>query len=205
MSVYNPDKPFTSFFESLLAYLQTYVNENVYEIVPSYPSPEQIDKLLPLRKTIIHFDIDEPQSQFFGFGDNVVDYEYIEYDELTDTGAEVIETEARCHEILLDFGIWASIESGGPSARLAARELLDAILNGPSAKEAVMSVTDGVELLSFSGGRNITETINDIDVFRMVGIELRVRIYSRKRTEPGRIINEIDQAPELEIDGEPIE
>lgn len=196
---FNPDQPFVSFFNALKAYIEANIDTDIYEIVPSYPDVTEMTKKTPFPKTLIHFDIDDPQQRFFGFGDNIVDSQYVEYDEDSDLAGTVIESEAHCHEVALDFGIWASIENGGPSARLSGRDDLDRIFNGPQARAACLAATDGLDVMSFTGGRNFTDKINDLTVFRMVGIELRIKFYSRKRNEPGPFLDTIVQNPTLTV------
>lgn len=199
MTYFNPDQPFASFFSALKSYIEANVDTDIYDIVPSYPDVDDMTKESPLPKTVIHFDIDDPRQTFFGFGDNVVDAEYVEYDPDLDIGGTLVESEAHCHEVALDFGIWASVESGGPSGRLSARDDLDRIFNGPLAHAACLAATNGLDVMSFTGGRNLTDKINDLTVFRMVGIELRVKFYSRNKNAPGPFIDTAIQAPDLTI------
>lgn len=194
--VFDPDKWATSFFRSFGDYIKSKLDLDIYDVVMSYPSVEKLTEMAPLPKTVIHFEIDDPKQVFFGFGDNIVNQVYNEAPVGT-----VEEWEAHCHEVTLDVGVWASIESGGPSSRLEAREDLDKALNGPMAREACMTDTNGVEILTFTGGQFLPDKIGDLDVFRIVGMELRVRVYSRTRRVPVEFIESADQDPDLVIDG----
>jgi hypothetical protein len=190
---FNPDKWATSLFESLKEYVDDNIHE-VYDVVMGYPDADSVASLMPLPKTMIHFEIDDPRQVPFGFGDNVVNRIYNE-------GAGTVEEwEAHCHEVRIEVGVWASVESGGVSARLEARQDLDGLFNGPSARESLMTHTNGVELLAFTGGQFVTDRINDLPVFRIVDMELRVRVFSRTKKVPIPFIDEVDQSPGLVID-----
>jgi hypothetical protein len=160
----------------------------------SYPSVDLLQKKMPEEKVIIHFDIADPSLGFFGLGENIVNQEYQE------PAGTVVEWEAHMHDVTLDVGIWASIPAGGPSGRMTAYEDLSKLFTGPSARDTVMTATDGIELLHFVGGRNITDSIGDIDVFRMVDVELRTRVFSRTKLPAVPYIHGADQDPALTID-----
>ena len=63
-----------------------------------------------------------------------------------------------------------------------------------------MAHTDGVEILSFSGGQSVNDLINDLPVFRVVDIVLRVRVFSRTKKVPITFIEGVEQSPGVEID-----
>jgi hypothetical protein len=200
MTTFNPDKWATSLAESLRDYILGEMGDlvtdtpQVYEVIMEYPPADALAKKMPFKSTIIHFEIDDPRQMFFGFGDNVVNQAF---DEIAGT---VEEWEAHCHEVDINVGVWASVESGGSSARLEARQDLDRLFNGPSARERCMAVTDGVEILSFSGGQHVVDRINDLPVFRIIDAELRVRVYSRTKKTPIEFIDGVEQEPGLTID-----
>lgn len=194
MSTYTPDNWVTGFFRALASYIETEMDDDVYDVVMSYPSVEELQKKMPQQKVVVHFDIADPGNGFLGLGENVVDAEYFEPD------GTIIEWEAHKHDIVMDVGIWASIPAGGPSARMVAYEDMSKLFTGPHAREVCMAETDGVELLGFTGGRNITDKIGDIDVFRMVDVELRLRVFSRTKVPAVPYIHGADQDPALTID-----
>jgi hypothetical protein len=128
---------------------------------------------VPLPKTIIHFEIDDPREIPFGIGENLVNH-------VVDAiGGTVEEWEAHCHEVDIDVGVWASVESGGPTARMEAMEDLNKLFTGPNAREACMIATNGVYPRALIGGRFVTDSISDVTTFRIVDMTLRVRVYSR--------------------------
>jgi hypothetical protein len=185
----------TSFFRALASYVETAMDSDVYDVVMSYPSVDELQSKMPHDKVIVHFDIADPDLRFFGLGDNVVNQEY------DDVAGTIVEWEAHQHHVTLDVGIWASIPAGGPSARMVAYEDMAKLFIGSAARDACMEATQGVEILSFTGGRNITDNVGDIDVFRMVDIELRVRVFSRKKTPATTYVEQANQDPGLTIDG----
>jgi hypothetical protein len=182
-------------FRALRAYMETLFTSDLYTLIDSFPEPDEMQTRMPLEKTLVHIDIDNIEPIVFGLGDNLVDALY-------DNGAGTVEEwEARCHEVTFDIGVWASAETGGVTARMEARELLDKLFVGSTAYEACQTTTDGVEILGFSGGQNIIDTVGDVKVFRTIGLELVVRIFSRIRRPVTEFIDVIEQDPQNVIDG----
>lgn len=194
MTTFNPDAWLSSLTKALRDYAATKLDPDLYDLVMSWPSADEIASRMPLDKVIVHFEVAEPRQMFFGLGDNVVNATYDE------TAGTILEQEAHCHEVTLDVGVWASAETGGPEARLEAREILDSLFNGPTAFDACMAATQGVEIRRFSGGRNLNDAVNDVAVWRMVDIELIVRVYSRTLKVPQTFISQINQEPGIRID-----
>jgi hypothetical protein len=175
--------------------------DDPYEVVMHYPDVMNMAKSkIPLPKTVIHFDIDDNESRFFGLGDNIIDAQIDIVEDSDPIEETMIEYEAQCFVLELDVGIWASAESGGPTARMEAREDLDTLFSGPTAYVACHEATEGVEIQSFTGGRNLIDSINDVPIFRTVDLKLRVRVYARQQRVPVALIEEIGQEPELIID-----
>lgn len=144
------------------------VNGNVYQVVFDY-SPAQItSQLLPLQRTVLHFAIDNIDNPLLGYGRAVTEtYE-------TD---QAIESEILPHEINFDVGAWASAKTGGSSSRLELYQLLTKLFQGVEAKAKCFEATDGIEIMSFNGGRFFVDRINDLEVYRIIGAELVVKVY----------------------------
>src|SRR5688500_16567927 len=173
---FNPDKWLTSLWRELKTYVTTNLNlTGVYTLSMSYPDTDDLSRKMPFPLTILHFEIEEPRLIPIGLGDNVVNIVYNEVD------GTMEEWEAHCHEVEINVGVWASVESGGVSARLEARQDLDLLFVGPAAKERCMTQTDGIEILSFSGGQFVNDVIGDQPVFRIIDANLRVRVFSRTK------------------------
>jgi len=70
-----------------------------------------------------------------------------------------------------------------------------------------MTVTDGVHIYSFTGGRNLVDAFGDIPLWRMVDVMLRVQVFSRYKVPPVEFIDDeivVEQEPQIEIGGVPI-
>jgi hypothetical protein len=171
----------------------------VYEVIFEFPSGDMMAKKVPLKKPVIHFEVDEIRPSLVGFGDNVFAWNFNE------TDYSVKPQEAAENVVNFDVGIWTSDTSGGTTTRLRIYQILEQLFIGKRAKEALLKATDGgdggVEILRYRGGRFLSEHINDVLVYRMVDSELEVRVFSRTPkpflAEPA--IQGITQDPQLTI------
>lgn len=174
------------------------VGDQVYEVIMEYPATELITRLIPLGKTIVHFEIDDIDDRILGFGDG---YQVLNYNPVLQ---QIEPQDAGEHRINFDVGIWASDRTGGTTARLRAYQVLRNLFQGPLAINKLRDVTnnnDGVlEILDFTGGRFFPDQINDIPLHRMVNCSLVVRCYSRTPKTIIPTIEEITVIPELIID-----
>jgi hypothetical protein len=210
MTVYDPE----NFMESTIRCLKDYavsgfnssvqaggnpVGDQVYEVVMEFPGPSIDAKTMPMEKTIVHFEVDAVDDALLGMGDNI-------FSRIYDPATHVVyEKEAGMHLFSFDVGVWASDRSGGTTARLRARSVLRNLFHGPRAIEALKAATDGgdggLEIMNWTGGRFLTERINDMDVYRMVDNTLELRVFSRTPTDlpPAPAIEEITTSPGLTI------
>lgn len=204
---FNPDAWLTSLFDAMTDYIESGVNaavldsddapvgSTVYNVVMAEPAADDLPFDTENDKTIIHFEIDDIQNKRLGFGDGFVAATTTEADDAnpaTETPQEAVE-----HVVNFDVGIWATDKSGGVTARLRAYEILDKLLSGDVARVNCRTQTAGVEIRSFMNGRFVKDTINDVRVFRMVGAELVVRVYSRNVANTATIV---DEEPVMEPD-----
>lgn len=208
-TTFSPDDWLVSLFGALTDYINTEIDETVmvgldpqglraYEVVMDYPDSNSLPEGAEFKRTIIHFSIDDIETRMLGFGTGIVKSE-ITLGTLLVPG-RVSDQEAKSHVVNFDVGIWASDESGGVTSRLRAYQLLDKIFNGMIAKTRCWDATQGVEIRFYNGGRFVNETINDIRVFRAVGMELEVRVYSRQVADDEILVDrEPAQDPDLEI------
>jgi hypothetical protein len=194
INVFNPDAFLISFWRALNEYVTANIDQGAFQTQLGYPKADQISREQPLEKTLIHFEVADMTEEGLGLGDSVTGQEY---DEILKT---IVEWEAHRHVIDMDIGIWASAESGGVTLRLEARQLLSKLFNGPRARLLCMTTTEGIEILSIGGGRNFTDEINSVPVWRMVDIVLRLRVFSRTKLVPIPFIDGVDQSPGIEID-----
>jgi hypothetical protein len=174
--------------------------EEIYDLVMEFPSTEKILMMMPLARTLIHFEIDDVDDRILGFGEG---HHRLNYDEFMQ---HIQPQEGGEHRIDLDVGVWTSNRAGGVTARLRAYQTLRNLFHGGIAIEKLRDATNdagegGVEIMSFTGGRFLTDTVNDIEVFRVIDCTLKVRVFSRTPIEP--IVPTIEDVliiPELIID-----
>ena len=201
---YNPE----IFYESTVREIKRYVEAalvdelgDAYEVVMEFPGSIFDSRKVPTEKTLIHFEIDDLVSTLVGIGENVFNWNY------NDTDKTVNPQEARRHVFHFDVGVWAFDRTGGTTSRMRARQLLENLFGGSLATRKLAEFTDGgdgcLEIISFSGGRNVNDTVNDVPVYRSVNGTLEVRVFSRTplSSTPIPAVSEIGQSPGLTIIG----
>lgn len=199
MSTFNPDSWLTSLTRALKAYaVAGGLSTNLYEVIMEYPDVLSTDKKWPRPKAVVHFSVEDIESMPLGMGSSVV--KDVFSDNPLGDGELVEEWEAHPKRVQFDVGIWTSKETGGPTSRMEAREILDTLFVGPRARAACMTATDGIEILSFSGGRFVEDSINDLPVFRAVDQDLIVRVFGRLKATPVPAWDDFQQEPGIEID-----
>jgi len=183
-----------------------YVGEEVYEVVMEFPSTDMIARKVPFVKTLIHFEIDDVEDRIMGFGENVFRENY---DPLL---FQISPQEGREHRVNFDVGIWSSDRSGGTTSRLRAYQVISNLFLGGLAVEKLRTATtaydpvdskpdSAIDILDFSGGRFITDTVNDVTIYRMIDCMLTTRCYSRTPLDPIQpTIEDVDQIQVINID-----
>jgi hypothetical protein len=181
----------------LKEYVEDNLNLDAYDVVFDYSPAELTAQKLPLAKSVIHFAIDDIQNPDIGYGATTVEA----IDANTLTPSELLK-----HDVNFDVGMWASASTGGSTARLVVYQHLVRLFQGKGAYDRCMEATDGVEIISFNGGRFYTDRINDLEIYRIVGAELVVRCYSAETgaLESGYTPYTIEQEPDLTIQEEVI-
>jgi hypothetical protein len=189
--------------DSIDDYVRNNLNQpsglDVYEIVFDFPSASEMEKKMPLSKSIIHLIVDDIDNQKLGFGSDVVNWYIVE-----DEKEGVYEEEAVSHVVNFDVGIWTTDKTGGSTARLMIYQMLHHLFYRPAAQEDLKAKTQGVDVMRFSGGRFIQETINDITVFRLIDSELIVKIFSRTILKPSTEVTGFDLNGGIFVDDEVI-
>lgn len=173
-----------------------FVGEDAYEIVAEFPGSDLDTRRMPMHRTVVHFEVDDIQSGVVGIGDNIF---ISTYDE---TAQEVTGRTGEVHVLNIDVGIWASDASGGATARLRAKQILQNSLGGARGITRLRNFSDGgdgaLEITGFSGGRFIMDRINDMQVFRMIESTLMIRVFSRvplDASDSGPAIEEFEIDP----------
>lgn len=179
MTFYDPE----IWLESTTRALREYVDSAfsaAYEVIMEFPATDVVMQMVPLEKTLIHFEIDDIVERPLGFGANIGDYNYDDSVPGSETSSP---QEVSIHTINFDVGAWASDRSGGTTSRLRAKQTLSRLFIGKMAQENLDAATsngDGrIEILKYEGGRFLTDKINDVDVYRISGSTLEVRVFSR--------------------------
>lgn len=186
----DPDRWLETLVRTIGGYVRSQVSP-VYDVRITFPDSEEVADFPKLKKTIIHFEIEDIGNPVFGMGDNFVDAVY------DDSNVLVTGIEARKHEVAFDVGIWASSDTGGPTARMRAYQELTKCFVGSVAYNKALNNHD-FEIRRFDGGIFVKEDISDIPIFRVVGVELGVCVYSRVLDEARTYVDEIVQDPNLE-------
>lgn len=196
------------FTNSVLDDTQNAAGDQIYEVVMEFPSTDMILQFVPLKKTLIHFEIDQIEDLEVGFSGREQTIVKSTYDPAL---KQVVQQEGVEHRVNFDVGIWTSDRAGGITARLRAYQTLIRLFQGKLAfddlHDAVLRTDAGkfdgtLEIYNFSGGRFLAEMVNDVTLYRMIDCQLVIRCYSR--TSPIRpplpTIEEVTQEPELIID-----
>lgn len=198
----NADKWFTS----LVRALKEHVNEGIVaemgaglvDVVIGHPGADELAVLMPEPKPVISFEADDIDTTTLGFGDDVVKSEVLV------VGADnwLLHEEGKRHVVNFDIGVWCSDAAGGYTACMRVYEVLQGVLGSSRSRKNFSEASNGVSILNFTGGRIVTDKVNDIRTFRLVDAELVVRVFSRTANEPGdeRETEGIVQEPGLTVD-----
>lgn len=203
MTNFDPEHWLETTVRGIKDYVTDNINTRIYDVRMEFPGSDlDSGKIkMPMRQTIIHFEIDDMPDRPIGFGDRPMVENYNVVDDTVNPQW------AAMHMINFDVGIWASDDSGGTTQRMRAKQELQRLFGFPPSIAALRAATDGgdgaVEILRYSGGNFTVDTINDVRVYRMVNGELEVRVFSRTPLSdiPAPAITGIDQSPGLTILG----
>jgi hypothetical protein len=174
-TVYDPDNWLISCTRALKDFVVTTLNDKDTDVEMSFPDPRSWTKKVPLANALIHFEQDHISDPVYGFGspgDDVID----------DTDPENVTSlhrEAVQHLVNFDVGVWVSAQSGGVTKRMALTQALKDLFVPAMNKVAMHDSTQGIWVVSFEGGRNELDRINDVPVWRALDMTLVVRVVSR--------------------------
>lgn len=186
------------FDSAVLDNLGNPVGLEAYEVIMEFPGTENEPFKAPFDKTLVHFEIDDINDDELGFGPNIFRDNY-------DAGTGSVKPqEARKHRINFDVGIWTSDRAGGTTQRMRAYQVLTNLFHGSRARTALWNYSTsgdgGLEILQFTGGRFLTERVDDVPMYRSVDGQLEIRVFSRTPMGvPEPAITEIGQQPGLTI------
>jgi len=160
----------------------------------SFPDTSNWTKTTPLDRVIVHFEIDDEQEPTLGFGIPGVGT----FDSLAGTESFA---EAVRHLVNFDVGVWVSAEMGGDTKRMEVRQALKDIFATQTGREAFRVATEGVRAVSFDGGSDVLDRVNDVPLWRTHSMTLVVEVYSKHVQQPSVTVPLVsDQHQELTID-----
>lgn len=201
---YDPDNWMISLTRSLGDYVTSLVSVETVDVEMSFPDTRNWAKETPLAKSLIHLEQDHIDSPVLGFGypGREVFTTPVGYDPenplATDPQLWRID-EAQQHHVNFDVGVWVSAEGGGATKRM---ELTQALVNAftvAGAKQKMYDDTGGLWVVSFTGGHNETDRINDIPIWRALEMTLILRVFSRHAGVEQVVPDDFDQDQELTI------
>src|SRR3954453_6898263 len=113
MTLFDPERWLETAVRGIKDYVAANVNTRIYDIRMEFPGADLDADKLPIRKTIIHFEIDDiVKNEIFGSTPMVWNH--------NDTTQTVNPQWAGVHRINFDVGIWSSDDSGGTTSRMRA-------------------------------------------------------------------------------------
>lgn len=161
----------------------------------SFPDTSRWTKTTPLNDILVHFELDDDQPIKIGFGIpgvGVLDDE--------DNPSTVLFSEASKYRLNFDVGIWVSAEMGGATKRMQVRQALKNLLHPAGARQAFNAATEGLNIVSFEGGSDALDRINDVPIWRTMTMTLIVEVFGRYTpTFPDYVPVVVTQVQELTI------
>jgi len=170
---------------------------DAYDVVFGYPDSSDPLFQAELVKTIIHLEVDDITDIPLGFGDNMVN------EIIAPVSGNIFQTtqeEALCKLVNFDVGVWASYQSGGSTSRMVAYQVLSKLFTGAGAFSNAKEAMGGVEIRSFQSGLFVVDAAGDINVFRIVGSDLIVRVYVKRVSGPYQGVDTIHLIQKVDID-----
>lgn len=196
-TLYDPENWLLTMTRGLEDYAKAVFDPALYNIQMAYPDVVLLAKEQPLDKVLIHFERDAIDSPVWAFGIQGQD-EWSEPDHLSGT-FQVLEAQRVI--VNYDIGVWASADAGGETYRMLAVQQLHNLFGPAGAKENFNRVTEGITIRSFTGGRDATDRINDLPVWRTMDMTLVIEAFSKivPTEEPGVVPESFDLHDNLDI------
>lgn len=186
---YDVDNWLVTSSRALREYIEAAVDSELVTVELNFPNTRE---LMPLPKTLIHLEMDAMTHPVVGFG--VPTLEVID-----NTAGTVSKYDLAAHEVNYDVGVWASRESGGATSRMEVVQTLSNLFAPAKARQDFREAT-GMSVVSFTGGRNELDRLDDVPVWRALDMTLVVRVVSRNvQTEVDILPTDIIEQPQLTI------
>lgn len=174
---YDPDHYLVSTLRSIESWTRDRLEAmpemgGVFDLEMSYPDTTRLAKDVPLRKLLVHFELDDDPDIVLGFGQPGIDL----FDE---DAEEAMIQEATLHRLNFDIGIWASAEAGGATKRMEARQALMRLFGSVYGRQEFNLATEGLQVVSFEGGSDVLDRVGDLPMWRTTRAELVVEVFGR--------------------------
>lgn len=198
---YNPDDYLVSTMRVLKAYVAHQLSldpelDKIVDVEMDFPDTRSWQKDSPLQNSLVHFALDDDPATILGFGLPQV----TTFDSVSGT---VTTSEPQRHVLNYDVGVWTSPQSGGTTKRTQIRQALTNIFGTVTGRVAFNEATDGLKVVSYGGGSDVLDRVNDLPVYRTTDITLEISVFSRlSQVTPVGAILEANQRQELSIRGE---
>lgn len=173
--LYDPDNWLLSTMRALDDYVRDTLADPDVEIEMNFPDLATLEKKMPLDKALVHFQLDDMDDPVLGFGIPGKDV----LDETDPANPRYKKHEAALHNLNFDVGVWVSAEMGGGTKQMLLVQRLKNMFSTATGKIRFNTVTQGLNIVSFDGGRNVLDRINDVPVWRTLDMTLIVRCVSR--------------------------
>lgn len=172
---FDPNNWLLTCTRSIGSYVEQVLSDPDTSIEMSFPDVRNWEKETPLAKSLIHFETDDVSDPPIGFGKPGKEF----FDNTDPANPKFHVEEAAQHFINYDVGVWTSAESGGATKRMVLKQALKDMFVTVTGKEAMYAATGGIWAISFEGGRDELDRINDLPVWRALDMTLIVRVFSR--------------------------
>lgn len=191
--VYDPDNWLVSMTRAIGDYVTSVLNDPDSSVEMSFPDTSKWVKETPLANAVVHFEQDAISDPILGFG--------VPGDDVYDSNAGTnLHREAAMHLVNYDVGVWVSAEAGGGTKRMELVQALKNIFTTATGKQAFNAATEGLWPVSFEGGRNQLDRVNDLPLWRALDMTLVVRCFSRHTpTTPDVVPTDFTQNEQLTI------
>jgi len=199
MSVYQYDPAdwLVSLTRAVEDYAKLAFDPALYDVRMSYPNPDELAELMPLKKVLVHFERDNVDSPLWCFGVQGVD-EWSDESHLTGT-FRVLEAQRRL--VNFDVGVWATADAGGETYRMRAVQILHDIFGRNGAKLDFNFATGGITIRNFGGGRDATDRINELPVRRTMDMTLELECFSKSTPTPDVVPESFDVSGTYTMEG----
>lgn len=180
--------------------------EDIVTVEIGFPDTSVWTKTSPLDTVLVHFELDDEDDSPLGFGkpgvSEIVTVTEGEEEEAEEFEAELFSEAAR-HRLNFDVGIWVSAEMGGKTKLWETRQALKNLYATVTGREAFNIATEGLNVVGFDGGRDALDRINDLPVWRTIGITMMLDVFSKHTPEtPDLLALDFTQVPQLTIIGQ---